>query len=122
MLIPIDGITVDDLLSNNYKSTPRNKRIADFCKNMRLIEKYGSGIGRIVNYFKEEGLPVPEFRNISDGFQVTIYSLSSDNSAVSGKVTEKVTEKVSGKVSGKNTGKVTEKVTGKVSGKVTENQ
>jgi ATP-dependent DNA helicase RecG len=68
-----EGISIEDLLSNNYKSTPRNKLIADFCKDMRLIEKYGSGIGRIVAYFKQEGLPVPDFRNISEGFQVTVY-------------------------------------------------
>jgi ATP-dependent DNA helicase RecG len=68
-----EGITVEDLLSNNYKSTPRNKLIADFCKDMRLIEKYGSGIGRIVDYFKQDGLPMPDFRNISGGFQVTVY-------------------------------------------------
>ena len=59
-----DNITVEDLLSNNYKSTPRNKLIADFCKSLGLIEKYGSGIRRIVDYFKAENLPKPEFRNI----------------------------------------------------------
>ena len=37
-----ENITVEDLLSNNYISTPRNKLIADFCKNLGLIEKYGS--------------------------------------------------------------------------------
>ena len=69
-----ENITVDDLLSNNYKSTPRNKLIADFCKNLGLIEKYGSGIGRIMSYFADENLPLPQFRNISDGFMVTISS------------------------------------------------
>jgi ATP-dependent DNA helicase RecG len=68
-----EGISVEDLLSNNYKSTPRNRLVADFCKDMRLIEKYGSGIGRIVDYFKQEGLPMPDFRNSSEGFQVTVY-------------------------------------------------
>jgi ATP-dependent DNA helicase RecG len=68
-----DNITVEDLLSNNYKSCPRNKLIADFCKNLGLIEKYGSGIRRIIRYFETEDLPRPEFRNISDGFMVTIY-------------------------------------------------
>ena len=68
-----ENITVEDLLSNNYISTPRNKLIADFCKNLGLIEKYGSGIRRIVDYFKAENLPVPEFRNISEGFMVTIF-------------------------------------------------
>ena len=69
-----DSITVEDLLSNNYKSTPRNKLIADFCKSIGLIEKYGSGIRRIVEYFAEAQLPHPEFRNISDGFMVTVFA------------------------------------------------
>lgn len=68
-----DNITVEDLLSNNYKSTPRNKLIADLFKSLGFIEKYGSGIKRIVDYCKAENLPQPEFRNISDGFMVTIY-------------------------------------------------
>ena len=68
-----DNITVEDLLLNNYKSTPRNKLIADFFKSLGLIEKYGSGIRRIFDYFKTENLPAPEFRNISDGFMVTIF-------------------------------------------------
>ncbi len=72
-----DTISIQDLLSNTYRSTPRNKLLADFFKDLGLIEKYGSGIQRIINYFKEEQLPTPEFQNISDGFMVTIYSSSS---------------------------------------------
>ncbi len=68
------NITVQDLLENNYKSTPRNKAIAEFFKNLGWIEKYGSGIGRIVNYFTEENLPVPEFKAIGEGFQVTVFA------------------------------------------------
>ena len=68
-----DEITVEKLLSGKYKSTPRNKIIAGICKDMQLIEKYGSGIGRVREHFKAEGLPEPEFENISDGFQVTAY-------------------------------------------------
>ena len=74
-----DNITVEDLLTNNYISTPRNKLIADFCKSLGLIEKYGSGIRRIVDYFKVENLSVPEFRNISDGFMVTIFGKQKDD-------------------------------------------
>ncbi|MDF1549292.1 MAG: ATP-binding protein [Bacteroidales bacterium] len=81
-----ENITVENLLTNNYKSTPRNRLTADFCKSMGLIEKYGSGIKRIVAYFKEARLTTPEFRNISDGFMVIVFSDSSD------KVTDKVTE------------------------------
>jgi ATP-dependent DNA helicase RecG len=74
-----DSISVEDLLSNNYKSTPRNKLIADFCKSIGLIEKYGSGIKRIVEYFAEAKLPHPEFKNISDGFMVTVFALKDVN-------------------------------------------
>jgi predicted HTH transcriptional regulator len=68
-----DDITIEKLLSGKYRSTPRNKIIAGTCKDMQLIEKYGSGIGRVCDYFKEEGLQMPEFENISEGFQVTVY-------------------------------------------------
>ena len=80
-----DSITVNDLISNNYKSTPRNKLIADFCKSLGLIEKYGSGIRRIIEQFAAANLPQPKFRNISDGFMVTVF-------ADSIKVTDKVTD------------------------------
>jgi ATP-dependent DNA helicase RecG len=68
-----DSITIEDLLSNTYRSTPRNKQIADFCKDMGLIEKYGSGIRRIFSSFEQEKLPEPQFCNISDGFMVTVF-------------------------------------------------
>jgi len=87
-----ESITVEDLLSNNYKSTPRNKLIADFCKSLGLIEKYGSGIRRIIDYFKTENLPEPEFRNISDGFMVTILGKEKDD--VTKDVTKIVTKDV----------------------------
>ena len=79
-----DSITIEDLLNNNYKSTPRNRLIADFCKSAGIIEKYGSGIQRIINYFNEANLPKPIFENISDGFQVVI----------SDKVPDKVPDKL----------------------------
>ena len=87
-----DNITVDDLLSNNYRSTPRNKKIAETFKDMGLIEKYGSGIRRIIDYFKDENRRLPQFTNISDGFMVTVFV--DDNKAKSmKKYTEKGTEK-----------------------------
>ena len=69
-----DDITIDGLLSNNYKSILRNKKIADVFKDFGWIEKYGSGIRRIIQLFKDANLPTPVFRNISEGFQVTIFS------------------------------------------------
>ena len=70
--LPAD-ISIEDLLTNNYRSNPRNKIIADFCKDLGLIEKYGSGIQRILNAFKVYKLPAPEFKLISGGFNVTVF-------------------------------------------------
>jgi ATP-dependent DNA helicase RecG len=74
-----DDITIQDLLDNNYKSTPRNKTIAEFFKNLGWIEKYGSGIGRIINFFRESRLPPPTFQNQSGGFLVTIFANKTPN-------------------------------------------
>ena len=69
-----DNITIEDLISNKYRSTPRNKMMADFLKDIGIIEKYGTGIKRIIDYCIKAGLPKPSFTNISDGFMVTVYS------------------------------------------------
>jgi ATP-dependent DNA helicase RecG len=79
-----DEISAEDLVRNNYKSTPRNKSIAEFFKNIGWIEKYGSG--RIINYFKEANLPLPAFENHSGGFLVTVFA--PDNKRLSENVTE----------------------------------
>ncbi len=71
-----DDITVEDLLNNTYNSNPRNKLIADLFKDLGHIEKYGSGIKRVINLFKKENLPIPEFENISGGFMVTVFAKS----------------------------------------------
>ena len=46
---------------------------------MGLIEKYGSGVRRVINSFIEAQLPLPVFQNISDGFMVTVFSVSNKN-------------------------------------------
>lgn len=88
------NITIDDLLANTYRSTPRNKLIADFCKQTGIIEKYGSGIQRIIRQFREYNLPDPHFEHISDGFMVTVTDGMHDTVTgnVTGNVTENVTE------------------------------
>ncbi|MDR2586487.1 MAG: putative DNA binding domain-containing protein [Prevotellaceae bacterium] len=121
-----DSISIEDLLSNNYSSTPRNKKIAEVFKDMGLIEKYGSGIKRIIGYFREENLPMPDFRNISDGFMVTVFSTTIENNTV---VTKKHTKKIGKRTDGKGTEKDTEKDTEKAqkenikgTEKITKNQ
>ena len=116
-----DTISIEDLLSNNYRSTPRNKKVAEFFKDLGLIEKYGSGIQRIIGYFKEESRPLPEFKNISDGFLVTAFAV--DNKSNEEKVAETVKKssvKSSVKSSEKSSGKSSEKSSEKSSGKSSE--
>lgn len=56
-----------------FRSQPRNKQIADIFKDMGEIEKYGSGIRRVVQAFLEEGHPAPKWQQISGGIMVTVY-------------------------------------------------
>jgi ATP-dependent DNA helicase RecG len=78
-LLP-ENITIRKLLTNDYKSVPRNKLIANICKDLGWIEKYGTGIRRILEYFKQEDLPTPKFKEISGGFQATVYGRGSQKS------------------------------------------
>lgn len=50
-----------------------NKKVAEVFKEAGLIEKYGSGIGRILKAFRDYGLPTPKFEEVSGGFMVTVY-------------------------------------------------
>lgn len=50
-----DGVTVEALLSDNYLSRPRNKRLAELFRYAGFIEQYGSGIKRILDACKAHG-------------------------------------------------------------------
>jgi ATP-dependent DNA helicase RecG len=56
-----DSITIEQLLANNYISTPRNRQIAKTVKEMGLIERYGTGIKRVRSMVIDFGLPEPKF-------------------------------------------------------------
>ena len=85
------GITVKDLLSGNYTSQCRNKLLAMAFKETGLIERYGSGIQRILNICKNYGIVPPVFEEIFNGFKVTLYK---EKAYVPKDVTENVTENV----------------------------
>ncbi len=69
-----DDISIEDLKTNNYSSRPRNKQVADVFKDMGEIEKYSSGIRRVVRMFTEAGHPSPEWKQISGGIIVTAWN------------------------------------------------
>jgi Group II intron, maturase-specific domain/Winged helix-turn-helix DNA-binding len=74
-------------------------------KEVGLVEKYGSGIGRIIQGFKDYGLTEPKFQEISDGFMVTVYAASAGLTAQ-----DVTTQKSSVKSSVKTTQKTTQKI------------
>lgn len=74
------GITIDKLLSGDYVSTPGNRLIAELFKDAGVIEKYGSGIQRVLGICKEYGCPSPEIREISNGLMVVLYSAKKSRS------------------------------------------
>ena len=66
-------LTIKDLLTDNFTSKTRNKLIAKAFREIGKIERYGSGINRIINYCKEYGIIKPKFEEHADGFKVTIF-------------------------------------------------
>jgi len=68
-----DDLTIEQLINNEYKSKTRNKLIALMFKECGLIEKYGSGIGRIKKFCEEHNIVAPKFEEMQKGFQVTLY-------------------------------------------------
>ena len=93
--LPYD-VTVADLLDPEHTSKPRNKLIAQVFYDMKLIERYGSGISRMLDACGEEGLPTPLLENFSGGFRIKFMLTT----AVTGEVTgeEGVNEGVNGGV------------------------
>jgi ATP-dependent DNA helicase RecG len=84
------GLTVDRLLSGDYTSTIRNKQIASVLKDAGIIERYGSGIKRILERFSMYGLGQPVFEELQEGFRVTIFRATQ-------KTIQKATQKISTK-------------------------
>jgi len=69
----LDDLTVEKIKTGNYKSHLRNKQIATIFKELELIEKYGSGVRRVIDSFVAYGLPEPEFETTQGGMSVTVF-------------------------------------------------
>ena len=66
-------LSIENIKSGHYKSIPRNLQIANIFKEAEIIEKYGSGIKRIIESFKAYGLAEPVFEEMQGGFHVVVY-------------------------------------------------
>ncbi|MGF7141465.1 RNA-binding domain-containing protein [Roseimarinus sediminis] len=64
------NITMEDIF--NGRSEARNRVVAHIFKELGLIEQWGSGISRIINACKEQGLPSPKIEEKNDFFDVEL--------------------------------------------------
>ncbi len=98
-----DDISINDLLSKHYLSTLRNKAIANHFHQLGEIEKYGSGITRVIKLFHEAGLEAPKFEVSGTGVKVTVWAKKvADKPTINVKTDDKVDNKVDNKVDDKN--------------------
>lgn len=64
------GMTIEELYNPNHSSKLRNKLIGQIFYDVGLIERYGSGIQKIIDACKKAGLPIPVFEEKFGGFLV----------------------------------------------------
>jgi len=69
-LLPF-GLTLDAALSGVSKL--RNRVIGRIFRELKLIEQWGSGIGRMIAACEEQGLHPPRFEEIGMSFRVTLF-------------------------------------------------
>jgi ATP-dependent DNA helicase RecG len=65
------GLTLDDLRRRSHASKPRNKLIAQVLYDLEVIERYGSGIHRMLDACIDAGLPEPDLGESTGGFLMT---------------------------------------------------
>ena len=66
-----EGITVDMIVREHY-TYHRNPKIADIFCRAGLIERYGSGVERIIAAFFDADMPAPTFSSMPLGFILTM--------------------------------------------------
>lgn len=81
------GLTISDIVEGVSKV--RNRVIARVFHELKLIEKWGSGIQRIISSCKDAGLLDPKFEEIGTRFRVTLYKTQ-----ISPAVLDKVEEQI----------------------------
>lgn len=65
------GVTLEDLTTDPHRSRPRNPLLAQAFFLTEIVEKWGTGTLRMARLCAEQGLPAPEFAEVSGEFWVT---------------------------------------------------
>jgi len=71
--LPSD-ITIEEIKKGIKRSYPRNKLIAEIFRDAKLIERYGSGVKRVIENFEKYELTAPSIKEIGGGFEVIVES------------------------------------------------
>jgi ATP-dependent DNA helicase RecG len=87
------NITEDDLKTDTYRASTRNKQIAEVFYLTKEIEKYGSGFSRIRREISTYPTMVFNYRNTGYGFFAE-FAYSKQKISLTEKTTEKTTEKI----------------------------
>jgi ATP-dependent DNA helicase RecG len=67
------GMTMEKLMDPRHNSVPRNRLLAMLFYDTELIERYGSGIERILAECERQDFPAPKFNEYQNGFQVIFH-------------------------------------------------
>lgn len=73
------GLTIEDIKEG--RSKPRNRGVAYAFAAMKIIEKWGTGIPRIIKSCKEFGIREPEFIEMGMDIRVNLYRYQDANKA-----------------------------------------
>jgi ATP-dependent DNA helicase RecG len=65
-------LSIEDIKTGLVQSKPRNRLLAQVFKDLGIIEKYGSGVKRVIDEFEAHGLAEPIFEEKAGGFYVQV--------------------------------------------------
>lgn len=85
------SLTLQEALSG--RSSIRNKILASVCEKLNVIEGWGTGLKRIIDFCKEKNVEPPVFEEIGDLLRVNFYRPSYKKSAINDSKNEQIGDK-----------------------------
>lgn len=82
----LNGVSVEKMMEGYSK--PRNRAVACAFSYMKIIEKWGSGIPRLMRECREYGLPEPDFFDFDGDFRINMYRKAKRKSFVTTQTTQ----------------------------------
>lgn len=102
------GLTISDIKQGISKL--RNRIIGRIFHAIGLIERWGSGIQRIISSCNDGGFPEPKFEEIGTHFRVTIFTNRNKNASLLDATNQKIIELLKKHIEGLTTSKIAEQI------------